>query len=404
LADETDSRLSDDRREENSDEISILDLLLVIAAGKKLIITLTLVCGIAAGVIAFLTPKSYTATATILPPQQSSSASALIGQLGGLAGLAGQSLGIKNTASAYIGILESRTIADEMIKQFELLELYEKENLSGARKKLKDASDFQSASSGMINISVTDIDPQRAADMANAYVELLKARNNELAVTEASQRRVFFEKQWEEAKNNLGEAEWGLKSFQEQRGVLKVDSQMEAVIQQMARLQAEITAAESELARLKTGATKQNPRVQQQEAGINELRARLRELETQNTGRNQNDPFLPTAMMPEAGLEYARKLRDVKFHEALYEMMARQYEAARLDEANESPLIQVIDDAVPPETKSAPKRSLYILAGLLFGGMMGVFIVFLRHAASDPSQADKVAELRNLLSFGLLRK
>jgi len=256
----------------------------------------------------------------------------------------------------------------------------------------------------MIDISVEDRDPQRAADMANKYVEVLKTRNNELSMTEASQRRMFFEEQWEKEKNSLAEAEWEFKNFQEQRGVLKVDSQMEATLQSAVRLQADITAAEANLERLKTGATRENAEVQRQEAALNKLRIERRRLEEQDAGRDQNNPLMPTSMMPAAGLEYTQKLRDVKYREALYEIMAKQYEAARLDEAKESPLIQVVDIAVPPDRKSAPRKSLYILAGLLLGGMMGVFIVFLRHAASDPSQSDKVAELRNLLSFGLLRK
>ena len=401
MANETDSILPDGRQEDNSDEISIIDLLLVIAAGKKLIITLTFICGIAAGVIAFIVPEIFTATATILTPKQQSSSAALLSQLGGLASLTGQSIGIKNPAEVYIGIMESRTVADELIKQFELQKVYEKENPADVRKKLGTVSDFKLSDSGMIHVSVKDREPQRAADMANAYVELLKNRNNELALTEASQRRMFFEKQWEEARNRLAEAEWELKSLQEREGVLKIDSQMEAVIQSIVRLEAEITTAEAELARLKTGAAKQNPKVRQQEAVIMGLRARLQELRTQNAGRNQNDPLLPTSMMPEAGLKYARKFREVRYYEALYELIARQYEAARIDEANESPLIQVVDEAVPPERRSAPRRKLYVLAGLMFGGMAGVFIVFLRHAASDPSQANKVAELRNLLKFGL---
>lgn len=397
--------MPDGSREEDSDEISILDLLLVLAAGKKLIIALTFVCGIAAGVIAFCTTKTYTATATILPPQQqSSSAAAMLGQLGGFAGLAGQSLGISTPADAYIGILESRTVADEMIKQFGLEELYEAEYLTDARKRLKSVSDFKTSDSGMINISVTDKDPQLAADMANAYVEILKTRNNELAVTSASQQRMFYEKQWEDAKNRLFEAEWDLKKFQEESGIIRVDSQMEAVIQSMSKLRAEITARAAVLERVKAGATTQNPEVQRLEAELRKMRDDLKQLEAQDAARNRNDPFLPTSMMPAAGLEYAQKLRDVKYYEAMYEIMARQYEAARIDEAKESPLIQVVDDAVPPERKSAPRRSLYILVGLMLGGMIGVFIVFLRHAASDPSQAEKVAELCNLLSFGLLKK
>ena len=401
MLNETDPKLSAVCEDENSDEISILDLLLVIAAGKKLIIALTFFCGIAAGLVAFLTTETFTATAVILPPQQSSSASALLGQLGGLAG---QSLGIKNPADAYIGILESRTVADLMIRQFGLQELYEKENLSDTRNQLKNISAFKSTNSGMITISVTNKDPQLAADMANAYVEILKTRNNTLAVTEAAQRRMFFEQQWDEEKNRLAEAEWDLKSFQEQRGLVRPESQMDAVIQTITRLQADITAAERNLARLLVSATKNNPEVQRQEAELTKMRSQLENAQSQNADYNQNNSLIPTSMIPEAGLEYTRKLREVRYREAMYDVMARQYEAARLDEANESPLIQVVDDAITPERKSAPKRSLYILAGLLLGGMFGVFIVFLRHAANNPSQAEKFDELKYLLSFGLLKK
>ena len=402
MVNETVPESSGSRQEDISDEISILDLFLVIAAGKKLIIMLALLCGIAAGIVAFVQTETFKATATILSTQQSSSASAIMGQLGGLAGFVGQSLGI-NSTDTYIGILESRTVADEMIKRFELQEVYKSKKLSDARKALKTASEFKTSDSGMLNISVMDKDPQLAADMANAYVDILKNRNNELSVTEASQRRIFFEKQWDEVKNRLAEAEWDLKNFQEQRGVIRADSQAEAVIQSIVRLQAEITAIETNLERLKTGATKQNPNVQQQEAALAKLRAERQRLESQNAESSRNALLMPTSVMPEVGLEYTRKLREVRYREALYEVMARQYESARLDEAKESPLILVVDDAVPPERKFAPNKRLYILIGLILGGMAGVFIVFLRHAASDPSQADKIAELKNLLSFGLLK-
>jgi len=405
LVNEINSGLHDSRHEESSDEISILDLLLVIAAGKKLIITLAFVCGIAAGVIAFTTPDTFKATATILPPQQqSSSASAIIGQLGGLAGSAGNARSSQN--AVYIGILESRAVANELVKQLGLQEWYKTEKLSSARSRLKSASEFKSSNSGMIDISVKDRDPQRAADIANAYVRILKARNDELAITEASQRRVFFEEKWEEEKNNLTKAEWELKSFQEQRGIINVGGQTEAVLQSIMRLRADITAVELNLARLRAGATSQNHEVQRQEAALTKLRAdlqQLQQLNKQNAGNGRNDFLLSASMMPDAGLEYARRLREVKYREALYEAMARQYESARLDEARES-WVKVLDDAIPPDRRSAPNRRLYVLVGLISGGMMGVFIVFLRHAANDPSQADKVAELKNLLSFGLLRK
>ena len=403
MTNETNTGLPTKSEREDRDEVDILDLLLILAGGKKLILILTIACGLAAGIIAFIIPKTYTATAMILPPQQQSSststAAALMGQLGGLAGLAGQSLGIKDPTDTYVGILESRTVADTMISQFELQKLYKTKTLVATRKKLAKKASFMAAESGLIEISIEDRDPQRAADMANAYVSHLQEQNSRLAVSEASQRRLFFERQLEEEKNKLAEAEGHFKNFQEQRGVIHVDSQVAAVIQSMVRLRAEITAGEVNLEWLKAGGTAQNPKVFQQETALKILRDNLRQLEEKNSSRNQDDPLLPTSMVPEVGLEYARKLREVKYREALYEFMAQQYETARIDEAKESPVIQVVDVAVPPDWKSAPKRSLYILVGLFLGGMMGVFTVFIRHATSDPSQAGKMAELMNLLSF-----
>lgn len=380
------------------EDVSLLDLFIILAARKKLIALLTILGGLFAAGIAFLVPVTYTATATILPPQQQSSmSSALMGQLSGMASLAGQSLGIKNPADIYIGILNSRTIADALISQFELKKLYKKKTMTAARNKLASRTNIDSPKSTLIQISVEDRDPKRAADLANAYVDCLQKQNSRLAVTESSQRRLFFEHQVEEEKNRLVKAEAAFKEFQEQKGVIQVTSQVEAVIRSMAQMRAEVAAREVALQRLGAGATMQNPEVLRQEIELKALRNQLRQLEEKNSKRNQGDPLLPTTMVPAVGLEYARRLREVKYHESLLELLAKQYELARIDEAKESPVIQVVDIAVPPDKKSAPKRSVYILAGVIFGGISGILIVLLRHTAENPLHAGKVAVLRRLL-------
>ncbi|MDR0843255.1 MAG: hypothetical protein LBP68_07550 [Acidobacteriota bacterium] len=386
--------------ENSEDEISILDLLLVLAAGKKLIIKLTLACGILATIIAFIVPKTYTATALVMPPQQGSSgAAAMLGQLSNLTGgLAGKGLGATDPADVYIGILESRTVSDEVIQRFKLQDLYEEDTMVETRKALAKHVSFESTDAGLIQISFEDEDPQQAADVANTYVSILQERNNSLAVTEAGQRRLFFEQQLEDEKNKLAVAEGEFQNFQEKQGVIQPNSQMEAVITTMVNLRAEIATVEASLERLRTGATQQNPEVLRQSATLKTLREKLRQLESKNTSRNMDDPLLPTSMVPEAGMEYARQLREVKYRETLFELIAKQYEAARIEEAQESPVIQVVDDAVAPDKKSAPKRSLYVLAGLFLGCMAGVFIVFIRHAGNDPAQKEKITELKALLS------
>ena len=378
--------------------IGILDILLILAAKKRLILGPAFLGGIIATVMAFLTPPTYTATAVIMPPQQqSSSAAALLGQLGGAAGLASQSLGIKNPADPYVGILSSRTVADELITQFKLQDVYKKKKLTDTRKKLADRTSFNSAKYSLIQISVEDRDPKRAADLANAYVDRLQEQNSRLAVTEASQRRLFFERQLEAEKKNLADAETAFRKMQEQKGIFQVSSQVEAVIRTMVQMRAEIAAREVYMQRLKTGATTQNPEVLRQEIELKALHGQLQELESSSTKRSQGDPLMPTTMVPEAGLEYTRRLRDVKYHETLYELMARQYEAARLDEAKESSVIQVVDTAIPPDKKSAPSRSAYIMIGIFLGGSSGIIAAFLGYAIQNPMHADIVAALNILL-------
>ena len=378
--------------------IGILDLLLIFAARKGLILGSVLLGGVIAAAIAFLTPPTFTATAVIMPPQQqSSTTAALLGQLGGVAGLASQSLGIKNPSDPYVGILSSRTVADALIKQFELQKVYKSKNLTAARKELTSRTNFNSVKYSLIRISVDDRDPKRAADLANAYVDRLQEQNGRLAVTEASQRRLFFERQLEAEKNNLAEAEAAFKKMQEQKGIFQVTSQVEAVIRSMAQMRAEVAAREVNLQRLKAGATMQNPEVLRQEIELKALRSQVQELETSSTKRSQGDPMMPTTLVPEAGLEYARRLREVKYRETLFELLAKQYEVARIDEAKEAPVIQVVDRAIPPDLKSAPSRRLFVVIGIVLGATFGTFLALLRYAALNPLHAGKWAALRKSL-------
>jgi tyrosine-protein kinase Etk/Wzc len=378
--------------------ISILDMLLILAARKGLILGLALLGGIVAGVIAFLTPPTFTATAVIMPPQQqSSSAAALLAQLGGVAALASPSLGIKSPSDPYIGILSSRTVADKLIAQFDLQAVYRTKTLTDTRKKLAKGTSFDSKKYSLIQISVEDRDPKRAAELANAYVDQLQEQNSRLAVTEASQRRLFFERQVETEKNKLTEAEAAFKKMQEQKGIFQVSSQVEAVIGYMAKMRAEIAAREVNLQRLKAGATTQNPEVVRQEIELKALRSQFLELEASSVKRSQGDPLMTTTMLPEAGMEYARRLREVKYREFLYELLIKQYEVARIDEAKESPVIQVVDQAIPPEYKSKPRRTNYVSVGVLLGAVLGIFMAFSQRVIQNPKRSEKLADLKESL-------
>ncbi|HEY9140074.1 MAG TPA: Wzz/FepE/Etk N-terminal domain-containing protein [Bryobacteraceae bacterium] len=379
----------------------LLDLLLALAERKRFILAMACAGALIMTAVAFLLPPMYTATTTIMPPQQQQSmASALLGQLGPLAAVAaaGSNLGIKTPSDLYVAILGSRTIADDLIQKFDLRQIYDAPTISEARKVLADRSSFSTAKDPLIKISVEDRDPKRAAALANAYLDELYKQNSRLALTESAQRRLFFECQMDAQKKSLADAEAVLRATQERTGVLQVTAQVESIIQSMARLRAEIAGREVALSSLKSAATPQNPEVVREEAELAMLRQQLQKLEASNDPSAPGDPMIPTSRVPRVGLEYVRALRDLKYNETLFELLAKQYEAARIDEAKEAPIIQVVDRAVPPERKSWPPRAAFPLAGALICGILACLIAAVTSSRlRDPRDADKLSLLKRRL-------
>jgi uncharacterized protein involved in exopolysaccharide biosynthesis len=383
----------------DDDEISLLDIAIVLAKHKKLILGLPLLAAIVTAGITLLMPDIYTGRAVIMPPQQQqSTAAAMLGQLGALTGLAPSSLGIKNPNDLYVGILKSRSIADALIERFKLKDLYEEDTLVETRKALADNTSITAGRDGLIVIEVDDEDPRRAADMANAYVEELEKLTSRLAVTEAAQRRLFFERQLAQAKEDLIKAEQSLRRTQEKTGLVQLDAQGKAMIEAAATLRAQIAAREVELAAMRTYATEDNPdfrRVSQELVG---LRAELRKMASTSDGA---DLFIPTGKIPAAGVEYVRAYRDVKYAETIFELMAKQFELAKIDEARDAAVIQVVDGAVPPDRKSKPRRTLIVLLTGLIAGLLAVVGAAITEAASsarrDPEQVARLEEFRGHL-------
>jgi tyrosine-protein kinase Etk/Wzc len=388
-------------------EFDILDVILVLAA-RKWTIFLTSVAGFVVAVaLVFMVKPMYTAKTTIMPPQQEqSNTSALFGQFGALASLGGLggSLGLKNPSDLYIGILGSDSVTDAIIKRFDMIRRLHPKRYSDARIAVQKSAKFVVEKDGMISISVTDLDPTRAAEMANAYVNELYTLNNRLAVGGASQRRLFFEQQLAQEKDKLADAEVALKKTEEATGVIAPSGQTETVIRQVAQLQAEITSREVQLDALRTSSTEQNPDVVRLNTELNGLHQQLRDLESAGTGKHvPGDIFLSTANVPQAGLEYIRKERDVKYHQFLFDLLARQYEAARIDEAKAAPVIQVVDPAFPPDKKSYPFRALWAIVGCALGfflstaWVLGSYIY--RRLAADEEQGRRLALLRQELKL-----
>lgn len=390
---------------QGSSELNAIEMLIVLAKYKKLILGFPVAVAAIAAAISFALPNEYKATARLLPPQQSqSSAIALLSQLGGMASAAAGAAGLKNPNDMYVGMLKSRTIADKLIARFDLKRVYEIESMDKVRLRLDKESDFNSGKDGLITIEVEDRDPKRVAQMANAYVEELLKLTNELAVTEASQRRLFFQRELEKAKNNLAQAEMKLKGALDTKGVVSVDLQSRAIIETVGKLRAMISAKEIELNSMRAFVTENNQDFRRTMEELTSLRAELSRLEN---GKSES-PTRSDAAKSNSGLENIQVLRDVKYYQMLYELLAKQYEAARLDEAKDAAVIQVLDNAVVPEERDKPKRTIIVLLAGVFGGVLAVawaFIAETRKRASQTSAgAAQLAELKSYLSFKKTRK
>jgi tyrosine-protein kinase Etk/Wzc len=365
--------------EENG--IRLSDLLSLLAGKKRFFFFSLVAGGLFAAVVAFLMPNTFVATAVIMPPQkEQSAASALLGQLGPLTAATGADMGLKRPSDLYIGLLGSRTIADHLIHRFGLRELYRTKTVAATHDQLKSHSRFSSSRDSLIRIEVEEMDPKLAAALANGYTEELNALNKGLAMTEAGQRRVFLEGQMRDEKLALSEAEGALEKAQVETGVFHLDGQTTAVIHSMADLKARIAVGEANLERLRLGATAENPDLLRAQAEVSGLRAQLRKL----TGASEEgDPFVATSTLPEKGLEYARRFRDVKYHEFLLELLSKQYDAARLDESKAAPDLQVVDAAVPPDRKSGPPRAIIALLGILSGILVAGLIAYFKSSPSE---------------------
>ena len=391
-----------DRSAVGEDEVSLLDLLIVVAERKRMVLRVTLAFAILAIIISLLLPVRYAATVTLLPPQEGSSMGAALasqlGSLGGMAALAGGGLGIKNPNDRYVAMFQSRTVEDAMVQRFGLMQEYRRRRLSDARKDFEDRTTIDgSTKDGLIHLSVEDHNANRAAELANGYIEQFRELSQHLAITEASQRRLFFQQELEQAKNNLANAEQALEETEQKTGVIQPDSQERALIESAASLRAQITAREVQIQGMQTYATGANSELIQAQQELAGLKAQLAKLGG-SEDTSGSEFMIPKGLVPKAGMEYVRRLRDVKSYETIFDILARQFEMAKLDEAKEGALIQVIDPAVVPDRRSFPKRSLIVLGTTVVGFILAVFFALLQagfeHMKRNPDESRKLTSLR----------
>ncbi|MBI5747020.1 MAG: lipopolysaccharide biosynthesis protein [Nitrospirae bacterium] len=361
------------------DEINLLDYWKVLVKRKLLIGVIVGVAFVASIVYSLILPKIYVSTATIFPPQQESSpAAGIISQLpGGLGGLVGGLMG--SSADLWIAILNSETIREPIINRFELMKVFETKSVESARNALKGMVKVSKSKDGIISITVEDKDPRMAADMANAYVEELDRINKSMVTTAGRRMRVFVEVRLKDAKVELVKSEEAIKGFQERNKAVKLDDQSRAVFEAIGSLKGQLMAKEVELQTLLSYATPNNPQAELLKTQVDELKEKLRELEEGKSrpgNPSTKDIFIPTSKIPDLSLQYVRLLRDAKVQQTLYELLTQQYEMARIQEAKDTPTVQVLDAAKMAEVRSKPKRRQIVMLSTITAAFFAVFAAF----------------------------
>ncbi len=388
--------------------VSAIDLIHLAFKAWKLTVLLPVIGASLAMALSYAFQNVYTGTARFLPPQGGSS-QALAFSFSNAAGISPllSNLGLKNPGDMYVGIARGTTVSDRIIGRFNLRALYEQDTLTDTRRALTDQVAISSSREGIVSIEVEDTDPQRAADIANAYLEELTQLLSEMSTSEAAYRREFFARQLKAAQTELTQAEDDMRRAQEQTGVLALSDQGRMIIESIARLRAQISAANVELEAMKLQSTTSNPEYQKRVVGVRELQKELRRLETsQNEGTG--NVFVATGRLPELGMIYLRKLRDLKYHEAITEILARQYELARIEEARDNVPLQIIDKATPPDKRTRPKRTLIGVITFFAIAILSMAWLYARAyfqiALRDPQQRRKWDALRKSIPVPWARR
>ncbi len=373
-----------------------LDPLVTLAKHKVLVVAFPIVVGALAALISLMLPATYTAETKVVPPQSTSSSS-ILSQLGPLASAAtGKDLSPHGPGDLYVAMLHSRTIADALIQRFSLMSTYRTNRHVDARMRLDNDTKIVISKENVISISVTDRDKNRAAELANAYVDELLNLTRTLAITEAGQRRLFFEHEVQAAGDQLANAEQALKKTQETTGIIQLDNQSKAMIESLTTLHAQIGAKEAQIESMRAYAAPANPDFVRAQHELAALRGELTRIEAGQSGTSLSD--VAVRKVPEAALEYVRRLREVKFRETLLDLLTRQYETARIDEAKDAAIVQVLDKAEVPEMRSSPHRTTLVLTALFLTFSLAVVVAFLletfQRIKADPQFVARVQLLR----------
>jgi len=371
--------------------------------------------------IAFLVPRKYDSTVRIMPPDTQGDTGMMLAALssktglapGGLASLAGSVLGMKNTGALFVDLLQSRTVQDNIVDRFQLQKVYWERYKQDAREVLGNRTDVkEDRKSGVIMIVVRDRSPERARDMAQAYVNELDRLVAQVSTSAARRERIFIEQRLVAVRRDLEDAEQRFSNFASKNTTLDIKEQTRATVEAAAMLQGEVIAAQSEVESLQQIYTPNNVRVRAAQARIEELKRQLQKLGGTDASlglgspSSKDDLYPSLRKLPLLGVEWADLFRATKIQETLFEHLTQQYEMARIQEAKEIPVVRVVDPANFPEKKAFPPRLLIIsVLTCLSIFAAGVWIIWnytLQSFAADDPRRQMAAQVSEAL--GKFRK
>ncbi len=365
---------------EEEEELTLLDIFLIMWRRKWLIIVITAIFGGAAVFYAMTATPTYMAECKVIVPR----GSANLGSLGGVAEFMGVSANMTSATQMMMSIIRGNSVLDAIIDRFDIMqEMSIDVRITVRSIVLSSLQVIDEGRSSMLSIAYIHTDPQRAADIANAFVEELQNKLRDLSVSDAQQRMKFFEMQLMQAQQELSTAESELISYQQSRGVIAFESQTGALLGSINSLRNRIAAKNVEISTLSSYARKDNPKLRLAYSELDAMTKELRKLEEEQQKADKRgsvtsgDLLSSIGQVPELGIEYQRYMRNLRFATSKYELMVRQYENAKLSEANDLSTILIVDRAIPPDFRYGPRRGRIVALGTATGIVVGVFWAFM---------------------------
>ena len=401
--------MTDHIQENTEPEINLLDLLIALGQEKWTMIVVTVLTALTGIVVSLVTPATYVSRTSIMPSQQSGGGGGGLASLGSLAGIAGlgalsnMAAGIKSSDEMYIALMRSQSVQSALIEQFKLKERYGARNTEEARLELNlNVTVLADIKSGLLLIDAQDKDPHFAALLANAHVKELNVILSRLSVTEAQQRRAYYEQQIIKAQTKIPQLEFEYKEAQKSSGL-----EVTSLLSEAGTLPGQIAAKELQLQVLSRFATAQNPELKRLAVEISALRSQLARYELSKSEPKTSNPSKPRQSAESTKTDFVQKATQayntLKIQEALLDGYVKQLELAKVDEAKEGPAVQVVDEARAPETRAKPERKKLVIAytvtGLVIAFVLSALRAFLRHIRSTPEGLQRWSQLKRAWGF-----